>query len=396
MNVNSKQINLYTAMVFASIFFMAMSNNIVGPLLSDIMQHYSIKLQGGGLMTMFQCIGGTAAIILISFVMDKLNKPVVFMATVFALSVAMLLIGTAPSYSVFMILFLFFGMALSTTDMTGNAIIPDVQQEKSDAALSLMHGIASIGSVIAPIIAGGITQSGMPWKYVYTAMSGFFLIVLIIYVVTFSFTRKSLKAVKASQSVHKEKGVARRFVRDKNVWVAVGFTVLFGGFQSGILVWIAQYFKDVFGSGQIAAGLALTAYWLGAGIVRLLFGVTPLRKIATRPLAIYGSIISGLLLIIGVLTSNYYAMLACVFLGGCANAPVLPRTMGLVSSWYRSNSGLASSAVFSSLYLSFAFVPLLMGALASSWGLNALMLVPAACTILAGLIAILLPKKATA
>jgi MFS family permease len=394
MNVNRKQINLYTAMVFASIFFMAMSNNIVGPLLSDIMRHYSITLESGGLMTMYQSIGGTAAIILISFVMDKLNKPVIFMVTVFALSVAMLLIGTAPSYPVFMMLFLFFGISLSTTDVTGNAIIPEVQQEKSDAALSLMHGIASIGCVVAPMIAGGITQSGMPWQNVYTAMSGFFLLVLILYTVTWLFTRKSLKAVKAAQSVHREKGVAKRFVRDKNVWVAVGFTALFGGFQSGILVWVSQYFKDVFGSGQIAAGLALTAYWLGAGIVRLLFGLTPLRKTATQPLAIYGSVISGLLLIIGVLTQNYYAMMICVFFAGCANAPVLPRTMGLVSSWYRSHSGLASSAVFSSLYLAYAFVPLLMGALAAAWGLHALMLVPAACSILAGLLAMLLPGKA--
>jgi MFS family permease len=347
-------------------------------------------------MTMYQSIGGTAAIILISFVMDKLNKPMVFMVTVFALSVAMLLIGTAPSYAVFMMLFLFFGISLSTTDVTGNAIIPEVQQEKSDAALSLMHGIASIGCVVAPMIAGGITQSGMPWQNVYTAMSGFFLLVLILYTVTWLFTRKSLKAVKAAQSVHREKGVAKRFVRDKNVWVAVGFTVLFGGFQSGILVWVSQYFKDVFGSGPIAAGLALTAYWLGAGIVRLLFGLTPLRKTATRPLAIYGSIVSGVLLIIGVLTQSYYAMLVCVFFAGCSNAPVLPRTMGLVSSWYRSHSGLASSAVFSSLYLAYAFVPLLMGALAAAWGLHALMLVPAACSILAGLLAILLPRKAAA
>jgi MFS family permease len=396
MHANRKQINLYTAVVFASIFFMAMANNIVGPLLSDIMQHYSIKLAGGGLMTMFQCIGGTLAIILVSIVMDKLNKPVVFMAAVFALSAAMVLIGTAPSYTVFMMLFLFFGMFLSITDMTGNAIVPDVQQERSGAALSLMHGIASIGAVIAPVIAGGITQSGMPWQYVYTAIAGFFLFVLIVYAITFLFTRKSLTAIKASQSSRREKGAVKKFVRDKNVWIAVGLTVLFGGFQSGVVVWVVQYFKDVFGSGQIAAGLALTAYWLGTGIVRLLFGITPLRKLAARPLAIYGSLIAGLFLIIGLLTQNYYITLVCVFVSGCTTAPVLPRTMGLVSSWYRDNSGLASSAVFSSLYLSFAFVPLLMGSMASAWSLHALILVPAVCTILAGLVAILLPKKTAA
>ncbi len=396
MNSNKKQVNLFTAVVYCAVFFMCMSNNIVGPLLSNIMQHYSIRLDGGGLMSMFQNIGGTLAIILFSFIMDKLNKPVAFMAPMLFLAIAMLLIGTAPAYAVFMILFLFFGISFSTMDMMGNAIIPDVQRERSDAALSLMHGIASIGAVLAPLIAGGITQAGLPWQNVYTAVACVLLLILIVYAITFIFTRSSLKAVKAAQSAHREKGIAKKFVRDKNVWVAVGSIVLFGGFQSGILVWVSQYFKDMFGSGQLAAGLALTAYWLGAGIVRLLFGMTPLRKLTTRPLAIYGNIISGLFLVIGVLIHNYYAMLACVFLAGCANAPVLPRTVGLVCGWYRSNSGLASSAVFSALYLSYALVPLLMGTLASAWGLNALMLVPAVCTVLAGFLAILLPKKAAA
>ena len=83
---------------------------------------------------------------------------------------SLLLIGTAPPYTLFMVLFLFFGISFSTMDMMGNAIVSDVQQEKSNAALSLLHGIASIGAVLAPMIAGGITEAGMPWQFVYTAV----------------------------------------------------------------------------------------------------------------------------------------------------------------------------------------------------------------------------------
>jgi predicted MFS family arabinose efflux permease len=156
---------------------------------------------------------------------------------------------------------------------------------------------------------------------------------------------------------------------------------------------VSQYFKEVFGSGQLAAGLGLTAYWLGAGIVRLLFGMVPsLRKLETRPVNIYGSILAGVVLVIGMLTRNYAVMLICVFLSGALNAPLLPRTMGLVSGWYRKNSGLASSSVFGALYLAYSFFPLLMGTLAYAWGMDMLMIVPAACTVLSGVIAVLLPR----
>jgi predicted MFS family arabinose efflux permease len=159
---------------------------------------------------------------------------------------------------------------------------------------------------------------------------------------------------------------------------------------------VSQYFKEVFGCGQLAAGLGLTAYWLGAGIVRILFGmVPPLRKLETRPVNIYGSILAGAVLVIGILSRSYAVMLICVFLSGALNAPVLPRTMGLVSGWYRKNSGLAASSVFSALYLAYSFFPLLMGTLAYAWGMDMLVIVPATCTILSGVISMLLPREST-
>jgi fucose permease len=292
-----------------------------------------------------------------------------------------------------MLLFLFFGISLSTLDMTGNAIVPDVQQEKSSSALSVMHGIASIGAVAAPLIAGGITEAGLPWQSVYTAVGFFMLFLLAVYVLASLYARSSLKTIKAVHLKSRQKGEARKFITDKKVWAAIFSTLMFGGFQSGIVVWVAQYFKEALGSGQLAAGLGLTAYWLGTGIIRLLFGITPLRKLKTRPVNICGCIASGVVLAAGMLTRNYGVMLACVFVSGALNAPMLPRTMGLVSSWYRRSSGLASSAVFSALYLAYAFFPLLMGSLAYAWGMHMLILAPAACTVLSGVIALLLPRE---
>lgn len=396
MNIQKKQINIYTAAVFGAVFFMCMSNNIVGPLLGDIMAHYDIRLDGGGLMSMYQNIGGTAAIILFSFVMDRLNKTIAFTVPMLFVALSLLLIGIAPPYAIFMLMFLFFGISFSTMDMTGNALVSDVQQEKRSTALSLMHGIASIGAVAAPLIAGGIMETGLPWQTVYTAVGCFILAVLAVYILVSFYARRSLKAIKAVHLDNKQNGAAKRFLTDKNVWIAVLCALMFGGYQSGILVWVSQYFKEVFGCGQLAAGLGLTAYWLGAGIVRLLFGmVPPLRKLETRPVNIYGSIFAGAVLVIGMPTRSYAVMLICVFLSGALNAPLLPRTMGLVSGWYHKNSGLVASSVFGALYLAYSFFPLLMGTLAYEWGMDMLIIVPAACTVLSGVIAVLLPKENT-
>ena len=393
MNIRNKQINIFTGVIIGAMLFMCMSTTIVGPLLSDIMKYYNLRLDSGSLMYMYQNIGGTAAIILISFIMDKLNKTVAFIVPMFFFGVCLLLIGIAPSYTVFMLVFLFFGISASTMDMNGNTIVAEIQQENRNTALTLLQGIASLGAVAAPFVASGLTQAGLPWETVYTVLGIVTLFALLIYILTAIYVRKSVSALKADRIGPVEKGAFKRFFSDKRVWVAILCAFTFGGYQSGISVWVAQYFVQDFGSGELAAGLGLTVFWLGMSCSRLVLGLTPLRKLETRPLAIFGSIPSGILLVIGMLIHNYTVMLALIFISGVLSAPLLPRTVGLVNGWYRNNSGLASSAVFGAMYLAFAFFPMIMGTMAYAWGIPMLMLVPATAAILAGVIAILLPKK---
>ncbi|MGI5849106.1 MAG: MFS transporter [Christensenellales bacterium] len=393
MGANKQKIYIYTGVVFLAQLCLCISFNIVGPLLSDIMQHYAIELDGGGLMTLFQNIGGTLAIILLAIIMDKLNKPATFIAPLLLMAASMLLIGIVPPYAVFMLMFLFFGISISTMDMVGNAIIPDIHSEKRNAALSLLHGIAPIGAVISPVFAGTIVASGMPWYNVYTIVGCLILLVSVVYAIVYLSARKSLKVIRIQHTAKKEKGIFKKFIMDKRVLTAMGCVFIFAGFQSGIIVWVSKYFLDVFRCGTVAAGLGLSAYWLGTSIIRVLFGITPLRNLYIRRVIIYGSISSGIVLAIGIISRNYYLMLACVFFSGCLNAPVLPHSIGMLSGWYAKYSGLASSAVFASLYLAFSLSPLLMGAIAYRWGMHVMMFVPAICTFLAGFIAILLPKE---
>jgi fucose permease len=391
MNVDKRHINVFTGVVFCAIFFMCMANNIIGPLLGNIMQHYSIRLDSGGLMSMFQNIGGTFAIILFSLIMDKFNKTIAFVAPMFFLAVFMLIVGSAPAYPFFMAAFLFMGISFSTMDILGNALVADVQQENRNKALSIMHGFASVGAVIAPMIAGSILQAGISWQYVYTVVGLFVLIIVVFYALASAYARKSIRAIKTEHLDNKEKGIVKRFLKDKYVWTAVLCTFLFSGYQSGMVVWVSQYFKDVFLSAPVSAGLGLTAYWLGTGLIRFLFGLTRLGKLNTRLVLIYGSILSGIVLMAGVFIHNYYIMLVSVFIAGGLNAPVLPRIVGLVSGWYKKNSGLASSTIFAALYLAYTVFPLIMGEAAFAWGMAALIVIPAISIVLAGFAAVWLP-----
>ena len=388
----TKRVYFFTGIIFFAIFCLCVAINIVGPLLSDIMQYYSIQLNGGGLMTLFQNIGGTLAIILLSLVMDKLNKPATFIVPLVLMAVSMLMIGIVPPYAVFMLMFLFFGVSISTIDMMGNAIVPDIFPDKRNTALSLLHGIAPIGAVASPLFAGAVVTSGIAWQNVYLIIGCLVLLLAIIYTAAYFSFGKTLGACRVHESIKKDKGVLKIFIKDKRVLTAMGIMFGFASFQSGLIVWVSKYFSDMFGSSMLAAGLSLSAYWLGTCVVRVLFGITPLKRFNPRRVLMIGSIIAGLLLAIGIFSGNYYVMILSVLLAGCMNAPVIPLSVGLVGSWYPRYSALASSSVFGALYFAFSISPLIMGVIAYGLGMQAMMLVPAIFTVLAGLVAIFLPK----
>ena len=389
------RLNLYMGALCYIALCTCMANNIVGPLLGDIMTHYSISLDRGGMMSLFQNIGGTLAIVLLSVIMDKLNKPLSLLFPLLLLPACLFLISVAPSYPVFMMMYLLVGMCLSTSDMMSNAVVPDIQPEKRDAALSLLHGFAPVGAFIVPVVAGAIIDAGTPWQRVYFLIGLLCVTLLIAYVVTFALARKQFRSegVKARQA--KDTGAIKRMLRDYRVYVAAGCVFLFGAFQSGLSVWGVRYCKELFGLNAVEAGVIVTIYWAATGLTRILFSFTRLKTLETRPVILYGSIAAGVTFCAGLLSGNYAVLLVCTFVTGCLNAQVIPRAVGLATGWYKENSGMASSTVLTFLYVAFATSPLLLGAVANKFGMQVILYLPAVFTVLAGVLAIALPREQT-
>lgn len=386
---------LYTAAICSTALLGCMANNIVGPLLGDIMRQYAISLDRGGMMSLYQNIGGVLSILLLAIVMDRLNKPIAMFAPFILLPVCLLLIGATPPYAVFMLLYLLFGISLSTMDMIGNAIMPDIHPEKRDAALSLLHGSAPVGALIVPLFAGALLDAGTPWQTAYTIIGIISVLLLLFYAVTFTMAKRTLHAERAQREGH-EPGALKRILRDQRVLIAAGCVLLFGAFQSGVVVWTAQYCKEVFGVNAVLAGLPITVYWVATGIMRISFSFTRLKSLATRPVLLYGSIAAGVTLFLGLLSHSYAVLLVSIFVTGGLNAPVIPRAVGLATGWYPRNTGLSSSAVVTALYIAFGSAPFLMGAVAERFGIQVILYLPAAFTALAGVLAVFLPKEAKA
>ena len=384
----------YTFALYAGAMIFCMCVNLTGSVLNEIMSDYKIDLSNGGLMTFFQYVGGVTAILVLTRIADRFIKPVILMIG-FAVAAAMLFfIGGFPPFALFMALYLIFGAALGILDTNNNATLTDLYPHNMDRALSILHGVCGVGAALIPIITALIGTAN--WQFIYRLVALIVAIIVALQIATYLADKKAVDRfyVKNDEAVSKAVS-AKKFFSDKNIWFATFSMLFFGLSQGGLITWVVKYNTDVFPSaGPLEWALGLSIYWIGATICRLAMAISPaLNSWNSKKIIVLGGILAGAALLIGVMSDNYYVFMIAVLLYGILNGATIPRLVGLMNGWYPKNTGLSSSLLFSALYIGFGIAALIMGIIASAFGISVMMLVPVITTVLSGIAAIPISKK---
>lgn len=389
MSGSVKNIKQYTFAIYIGAMILCMCINLTGSVLNNIMNDYRITLSNGGLMTFFQFIGGVAAIIILSKIADRLKKPIILMTAFAVASVMLFFIGGFPTFALFMIFYLIFGASLGIIDAMNNAVLTDLYSHNMDPMLSILHAMSGIGATIIPLVSAAIGTAN--WKNIFQSVAVIVCLIFVFQLVMYLINKKGVDYFYTS-SVHKaeSKSGAREFYADKNIRLAAASTLFFGLSQGAVVTWVVKYGHEVFPeAGEFGWALGLSFYWLGSAICRISMAIIPaLKRIDSKKLIVVGGVLSGIVLLIGVISGNYYVFIICVLLYGILNGASLPRTVGLMSSRYPKNTGLASSLSYIALYVGFAAAAVAMGVVAAAFGMNVMMSMPAIMIIISGLIAV--------
>jgi fucose permease len=373
-------------------FIFALSYNIIGPMLDNILVFYKMGVDSGGMMTLFQNLGGLVAVFVLMILMDRLNKPATMLLPLVIFVTSLLLMGTAPQFAVFMLLYGTLGISMGMIDGLANAIIPDVFVKGRTRALSFLHGAFGLGAIVSPIVVSNLLGSDFPWDTAYTMAGIVGAVILVLYLAAYLLSRPHLMVLREQVRQHPQKTGIRQFMKDGRVWIIFACGFLFMGYQGGIIVWMTQYLRTNFQAAVQTASLALTFYWVGSTICRFITGAS-FVKLSPRFMLIGGNLIAAVTLGAGILSGNMIALLVGILIGGLANGNTIPLLVEVICGWYPGNTGLASGITFLSFYISTAIVPLLMGYLADGVSMTAAVLVPAVAVLLLGLVALCLPKE---
>ena len=384
----------YAVTLYAAAFLFTASTSLIGPMLSAIMADFGMHLNEGGNISLFQYIGGVAAIVAVSPIIDRVKKPWFAVVCYSGMAACLVVMGIAPSYLLFCVFYLVFGGFNCVQDTLNNALISDIFQENRGMALNLLHGICGLGGTFMPILSGVLLDLGVRWSNMYLLTAAAVFLIAFCLILTY---RKVDQTAGRTDMWQKEAAQFHLsvFVKDRRVWCTLLGIFAFGIFQSGMLVWSAKYTEAVYQPTQyILCTLAVSAVWLGTAISRILQGTVPaLIRISPRKNIVAGSLLAGAVLIAAMLCRSYPVFLLLILAASALNAGVLPALVSLINRWYPGASGVGSGAIFIFLYGAYAVTPAVMALTASGLGMPAILAVPAIGTVLAGLAALGLPRK---
>lgn len=144
----------------------------------------------------------------------------------------------------------------------------------------------------------------------------------------------------------------------------------------------------------VAAGM-VSLLWIGIIAGRLVV-VHLSRRYSARTLLAWGSLIAGVVLGLGFMVATPQSIAIAFLLSGFLTGAVVPLVVAVACGWQPQNTGSASALVFLNASLSRMLFPWLIGLIAQTAGFHAGMSLTWVPLIVAGVLALFMPKDAGA
>ena len=307
---------LMTATIFTFIFMSgyALTYTMLGTLLPGIIQHYSLSISQASYINISLELGGTSAMVLALFLLDRLNKGKTLLILALFFGLIALYTGSAPPFALMLISRFFMGLVGSVLDNLCATYISDLYGEHRARYVSLLHTFFAIASMIAPKFAALCYQVG-GWSLAYLVCGGAMTIAAVLAVVilrVMGFPQNSMD----DQKQEKTKIPYREMLQSRNMrWLCLA-SFLFAGY-SYVAMWLSTYL-DGPNSSIYTVGFCstiMTAYYVGSVVSRV--GLAAIsEKISSAVYLKWASLLSGILLAALLLIQQPVAWLVGSFLYG--------------------------------------------------------------------------------
>lgn len=359
----------------------------LGPLLDPMMKDLGIPLSQGGIISAGFFFGGVFSIILLNAGMARVSaKQTMVLGMI--LSGLGLVVAGAASWDLWSLslAYLFVGFGGNLVNTICWMWLPAHVKEHLAAAALFMINFFAVGMIVTPVVLGVVIDKGASWRWILVVEGGISIVAGLVYIFL------PLLDIAGRQNIrfsHLKQVVARNRGLLLGILVAI---FMYTGAETSFNVWLPKFEIDVFEASDTWASFAVTLFWIGLIVGRLVIMPLTRRFPPSRLLAACAFLFMAMAVVVAYAPSLAVSLVLTVVagLGASASFGIIGSYSGRFPGW---ESGVVSSLFVLVGSLGCAVFPYLFGPLADAAGFRVALAAVAIPAAIYGLFSFLIHSR---
>ena len=351
-----------------------------GTLLPVLLEAFQIRLVEAGSMFALQPMGYLCTVLAAAPLIGRFGMRAMLAVALFTAAAGLAGFGLVSHWIAGAVMMCLFGLGHGVFEVAANTLLITVGGERRANVLNLAHLFFGVGSLIGPLLSTRAVAAGVSWRIAFAFAGG---------AVATMGGGWSLLAVDAvAERSPRADGSRRSAVRSRLAGLLALLLGLYVGVEMGVGAWLTKYMVTVRGTTLVYAGNALSLYWLGLAVGRLILSRSS-HHFREEVLNLVLALSATGALLAALLAPGQATATVCFALSGLGLSGIFPAVIALGGRHHPHDTAGATSVMIAGAGLGGIVIPLLMSAVADRAGLRVGMLFYAAMSMLMVIIAYL-------
>lgn len=358
---------LFAVMVFGFVL-LAMPSAGLGVAWPSAADDLGRSLAELGLVTFAYGGGYTVSTLLSGALTRRLTTGPMLIAAGLLSAVGLTVLVVASNWAVFLIAVFTAGSAGGLIDAGTNSYVAIRRGARS---MGILHAGYGVGAALGPLLVTLLVAVGSSWRVAFAALA----VANVVLAGALFLSREAIEPVAIASARTGAPGKARV------VGLSVVTFFLYAGVSAGTGIWAFSLLTEGRGFGDATAGLAVTAYWAGLTVSRILLGIIGDRVDPNRVLTVSAVATVGGLILFWLEPTPWLGIGGLVFTG-FAHGPIFPFEILLTAT--RFGEGYTPWVVgyeVAAANVGLAVIPTAIGGAVAIFGLSAVAPALVACGV---------------
>ncbi|MBN9386596.1 MAG: MFS transporter [Chloroflexi bacterium] len=377
-------LRLQVGLGLLAFILMGVNDGLIGVLLPSIRGYYGVDKGTVSLIFLAATLGYLTSAFSSGPLSAKIGTRNLLLLGLSSYVLGVTLVSLVVPFLVFPFCLYFSGLGIGIIDAGLNSYF--VNFPRSTVLMNTLHAFYGVGALIGPLVASGMLALDFFWANCYIVLVIVGLVVLAGIVFIFRHNPFPDLHAKPAAGDAPQRGILSTALRVRNVWLCAAFLLFYVGVEVSMGTWSYSLLTEERHQDTLLSGWAVSGYWLGLTLGRLILGHVG-ERIGNKRLIQWclAGVVVGVLL---VWVAPFEIISAAgLVLTGFSLGPLFPTTITLISGLVPARVVATAIGFAASLgSMGAAFFPWFTGNLAQWFGLWTLL--PFMVVLTAGMLAV--------